>query len=70
MQVNIGLGIFILSELGNLYTHVLLSNLRPASGSKQRPIPKGFGFDLVSCPNYTFEGNPFIYPFYVIIIHF
>ena len=56
MQVNIGLGIFILSELGNLYTHVLLSNLRPASGSKQRPIPKGFGFDLVACPNYTFEG--------------
>jgi hypothetical protein len=24
-------------------------------GSKQRDIPKGFLFNLVSCPNYTFE---------------
>jgi len=34
---------------------VMLSNLRPADGSKVRPIPKGFLFNLVSCPNYYFE---------------
>ena len=24
-------------------------------GSQERPIPSGFLFDYVSCPNYTFE---------------
>lgn len=24
-------------------------------GSQQRPIPRGFMFDYVACPNYTFE---------------
>ena len=33
----------------------MLSNLRPADGSKQRPIPKGFLFNFVSCPNYYAE---------------
>ena len=55
MQVYIGLAIFILSELGNLTIHIMLANMRPAEGSKKRDIPKGFGFDLVACPNYTFE---------------
>lgn len=53
--VKVGAAIFALSELGNLTCHVMLRNLRPAEGSKQRPIPSGFLFDLVSCPNYTFE---------------
>ena len=53
--VQIGLIIFIVSELCNLYCHIILSLLRPASGSDVRPIPKGFLFDYVSCPNYTFE---------------
>jgi len=51
----IGLGIFVLSEIGNLICHIKLSKLRPAEGSSQRPIPKGFLFNFVSCPNYTFE---------------
>lgn len=53
--VQAGLGLFLLSELGNFYCHVKLSNMRPAEGSKKREIPKGFMFDLVACPNYFFE---------------
>lgn len=55
MHVKVGLAIFILSELGNLITHIMLSGLRKGEGEKLRPIPKGFLFDLVSCPNYTCE---------------
>jgi very-long-chain enoyl-CoA reductase len=40
--------------MANLTTHMILRNLRP-EGTKIRNIPKGFGFDLVSCPNYLFE---------------
>ncbi len=54
-QVQAGLAIFGLSELGNLVCHVMLSRLRPQDGAKLRPIPQGFLFDLVSCPNYFFE---------------
>ncbi|SCV70314.1 BQ2448_1708 [Microbotryum intermedium] len=41
-------------ELSNLSTHITLRNLRPA-GTKTRAIPHGYGFSLVSCPNYFFE---------------
>ncbi|SGY14925.1 BQ5605_C013g07170 [Microbotryum silenes-dioicae] len=41
-------------ELSNLSTHITLRNLRPA-GTKTRAIPRGYGFGLVSCPNYFFE---------------
>jgi very-long-chain enoyl-CoA reductase len=50
-----GLAVFALSELGNLKCHLMLRDLRPAEGAKERPIPSGFLFDFVSCPNYTFE---------------
>lgn len=50
-----GLGIFVVSEISNFICHVMLRNLRPAEGAQQRPIPSGFLFDYVSCPNYTFE---------------
>lgn len=46
--------IMVLAELSNAYTHIILKNLRPA-GSKVRKIPRGFAFELVSCPNYFFE---------------
>ena len=45
---------------GNLSIHILLRNLRPA-GTRERRIPKPDGnplsllFNLVSCPNYTYE---------------
>ena len=42
------------AELSNGLTHLTLRNLRPA-GTKTRAIPYGYGFNLVSCPNYTFE---------------
>lgn len=53
--VKAGLGVFLLSELGNLYCHIKLSSMRPQEGSKKREIPRGFMFDLVACPNYFFE---------------
>jgi len=49
-----GFASFLLFELCNGITHLQLRNLRPA-GSKARNIPRGFAFNLVSCPNYTFE---------------
>ena len=50
-------GVWAFAELSNLQTHLTLRNLRPA-GTKQRNIPRGYGFDLVSCPNYFFEVSP------------
>ncbi|GAA5825231.1 hypothetical protein JCM11251_006154 [Rhodosporidiobolus azoricus] len=42
------------AELSNLLTHLNLASLRPI-GTKTRQIPRGYGFDLVSCANYWFE---------------
>jgi len=53
-QVWIGLAVFALGELGNFISHIQLRNLRP-SGTTHRAIPRGLLFNLVSCPNYTFE---------------
>ncbi|KAJ2160220.1 3-oxo-5a-steroid 4- dehydrogenase [Coemansia sp. RSA 552] len=47
-------GVFLFAEASNLSTHITLRNLRPA-GTRVRRIPYGYGFDLVSCPNYLFE---------------
>ncbi|KAF8576104.1 hypothetical protein K439DRAFT_690815 [Ramaria rubella] len=47
-------GIWVQAELCNLHAHITLRNLRPA-GTKTRAIPRGFGFDFVSCPNYFWE---------------
>lgn len=40
--------------MSNLHTHLTLRSLRP-EGSRKRAIPHGYGFDLVSFPNYFFE---------------
>ncbi|KAI8140687.1 3-oxo-5-alpha-steroid 4-dehydrogenase-domain-containing protein [Fennellomyces sp. T-0311] len=48
------LAVWAWAELSNLATHITLRNLRPA-GTRRRAIPFGYGFDLVSCPNYFFE---------------
>ncbi|KAK9324114.1 3-oxo-5-alpha-steroid 4-dehydrogenase-domain-containing protein [Lipomyces orientalis] len=42
------------SEISNFITHLILSSLRP-KGTRVRKIPYGYGFNLVSCPNYFFE---------------
>jgi very-long-chain enoyl-CoA reductase len=54
-HVQLGFAIFVVSELLNFAVHVSLRTMRPAEGSKERPIPTGLLFSLVSCPNYTFE---------------
>ena len=46
--------LFVLFEFMNLMTHITLKNLRKP-GSTERGIPKGWGFDLVSCANYFWE---------------
>ena len=47
-----GLATYVYGELANFYTHIVLSNLRPA-GTTKRGIPKGFGFNWVTCPTYS-----------------
>jgi very-long-chain enoyl-CoA reductase len=49
-----GLVLFALGEFANLNSHIVLRDLR-AEGTTARGIPKGFGFSLVTCPNYLFE---------------
>lgn len=46
--------VWTLAQAGNLWSHVTLKNLRPA-GTKERNIPRGGLFELISCPNYFFE---------------
>ncbi|EIN03942.1 hypothetical protein PUNSTDRAFT_116689 [Punctularia strigosozonata HHB-11173 SS5] len=45
---------WLFAELSNLHTHLTLRSLRP-EGTTKRAVPYGYGFDLVSCPNYFFE---------------
>lgn len=52
--IHTGLLIYIIGELGNLNAHLVLRGLRSAGG-RERGIPHGFGFGLVTCPNYMFE---------------
>ena len=42
------------AEISNFHSHMVLRGLRP-KGTTQRGIPRGYGFDLVSCPNYLFD---------------
>lgn len=46
--------LWLVAELGNLQSHLILMNLRP-KGTRVRQIPRGALFELVSCPNYFFE---------------
>ncbi|OZJ05480.1 hypothetical protein BZG36_01629 [Bifiguratus adelaidae] len=48
------LALWVFGELSNLKTHYTVRNLRPP-GTKTRAIPYGYGFSLVSFPNYFFE---------------
>jgi len=49
-----GIVLYIFGELSNLHTHITLSNLRSPGGT-ERGIPRGYGFNMVTCPNYMFE---------------
>lgn len=54
VQMWIGLLLFLFGEVMNFYTHLKLRDLRP-KGTRARGIPHGYGFDIVTCPNYMFE---------------
>lgn len=43
------------AELSNLKTHITLASLRSDANDKSYVIPKGYGFDWCSFPNYFFE---------------
>jgi very-long-chain enoyl-CoA reductase len=49
-----GIAVFAIGEAGNFVTHVMLAKFRPV-GTSVRVVPRGFLFELVSCPNYFFE---------------
>lgn len=44
----------LIFEALNFKTHIILRNLRPR-GTRERGIPRGWGFDTVSCANYFWE---------------
>lgn len=46
--------LYLVGQLGNLSTHLTLRKLR-SSGGTERGIPRGWAFELVTCPNYMFE---------------
>lgn len=48
------IGTWAFAEISNFITHLNLAGLRQ-SGSTERKIPFGYGFSLVSFPNYFFE---------------
>jgi very-long-chain enoyl-CoA reductase len=52
--VVLGSVVFVVAELGNAKAHRMLRALRPA-GSTARRIPRGFLFERVSSPHYSFE---------------
>lgn len=59
-QIAVGFFGFVVAEFGNYSIHAALRDLRPP-GTRERKIPMPNGnpltnmFDLVSCPNYTYE---------------
>ncbi|CAM1504767.1 Fc.00g023580.m01.CDS01 [Cosmosporella sp. VM-42] len=50
----LGAVLYLFGETGNALVHQYLSSLRSAGGT-ERKIPVGYGFGLVTCPNYMFE---------------
>ncbi|EKM57802.1 uncharacterized protein PHACADRAFT_89473 [Phanerochaete carnosa HHB-10118-sp] len=46
--------VWLWAEVSNLKTHLILRDLRPA-GTKKRAVPYGYGFNMITCPNYFFE---------------
>jgi len=50
----LGLGLFLVGEIGNAWAHLKLRALRRPN-TLDRGLPKGGLFSWVSCPNYTYE---------------
>jgi len=54
LRVRVAFACAMLCQLANLKTHITLANLRKP-GDKGYKIPRGFGFNWITCANYTFE---------------
>ncbi|KAH7155336.1 steroid alpha reductase family protein [Dactylonectria estremocensis] len=50
----LGAALYLFGETGNALIHRYLSTLR-STGGTERKIPVGYGFGIVTCPNYMFE---------------
>lgn len=51
----IGIALFVFGQIGNARVHLHLSRLRKP-GETVRQLPgRGYGFSIVTCPNYMFE---------------
>lgn len=50
----LGFVLFAYGEVSNAIVHLNLASLRTRGGT-ERKIPTGYGFGLVTCPNYMFE---------------
>lgn len=50
----VGTALYLFGEIGNAMVHLYLASLR-SSGGTERKIPSGYGFSLVTCPNYMYE---------------
>lgn len=55
LQMKIGFGLGLVSQVANFYCHILLRSLRSSDGSGGYQIPRGFLFNIVTCANYTTE---------------
>lgn len=54
-QLVFGCLLFAVGELGNLWHHILLRNLRSTSQTKTYQMPQGGLFPYLVCPHYTLE---------------
>ncbi|KAF5565441.1 enoyl reductase [Fusarium phyllophilum] len=50
----VGVALYYFGELMNALVHRYLSSLR-STGGTERKIPVGYGFGIVTCPNYLYE---------------
>lgn len=50
----LGVAIFFFGQISNFIVHQNLAGLRTKGGT-ERKIPRGYGFNIVTCPNYMFE---------------
>ena len=50
----VGVALFLFGQVANGLVHRYLSTLR-STGGTERKIPVGYGFGLVTCPNYMYE---------------
>ena len=50
----LGVALYIFGQVSNFITHLNLASLR-STGGTERKIPVGYGFNIVTCPNYMFE---------------